>query len=117
MVTARRGASSLGCLVMLLVVSAIVYFGVNAGEVFVRHYRFEDAIRQEARFAKQNSDDVIIMRLKSFADSLDLPEGAQHIGIRRDARRIQIWSDYYEHIELPLMVREIHFTPRAEFPL
>jgi hypothetical protein len=102
---------------MLLLVSAVGYFGVNAGEVYFRYYRFEDAMKQEARFGEKNSDDVIVRRLRSFADSLELPEGAQHIGVKRTDRTIQVWSDYYEHIELPLTVREIHFTPRAEAPL
>lgn len=117
MVTRRRGASTLGCLIMLLIVSAVGYFGFNAGEVYFRYYRFEDAMKQEARFANHNADDVIVRRLRSFADSLDLPEGAQHIGIKRTTRTFQVWSDYYEHIELPLTVREIHFTPRAESAL
>jgi hypothetical protein len=117
MVSARRGASSLGCLVSLLIVSAVAYFGVNAGEVYLRYYRFEDAMKQEALFASRNSDDVIVMRLRSFADSLELPEAAQHIGVRRGPHTIQVWSEYYDHIELPLTVREVHFAPRAESPI
>jgi hypothetical protein len=33
--------------------------------------------------------------------------------LERDGRHIEMESDYYEHIELPLMVREVHFNPRA----
>ena len=44
MVTRRAGASSLGCLVSLLLVAAVGYFGVNAGEVYFRFYQFQDAM-------------------------------------------------------------------------
>ena len=47
MVTRRRGASTLGCLVMLLLVAAGVYFGVNVGEVYWRYYEYQDDIAQQ----------------------------------------------------------------------
>jgi hypothetical protein len=114
MVAARRGRSSLGCLVTLLVLAAAVYFGVNVGEVYLRFYRFQDAMKQEARFARVNSDVVIRRRLRARADSLDLPEAAFDIRVTRRGRQITIESEYYEHVELPLFVREVYFHPRAE---
>jgi len=59
MVSLRRGTSSLGCLFSLLVLAAIVYFGVNVGEVYFRFYQFQDAMRQEVRFAAHNNDALI----------------------------------------------------------
>ena len=113
MVTPRRGRSSLGCLVMLLLVAAVVYFGVNAGEVYFRFYQYQDAMRQEVRFAAHNSDAVILRHLRSQVDSLGLPEAAGEVNLQRDGRHIEMESDYYEHIELPLYVREVHFNPHA----
>ena len=46
----RRGESSTGCLVGLLVVSAVIYFGVNIGEIYWRYYQFRDDVRVMARF-------------------------------------------------------------------
>lgn len=110
----RAGRSSLGCLVMLLLLVAAGYFAVNVGEVYLRYYRFHDSMEQNARFAAHFDDDAIRNNLKLAADTLNLPEGAYSIQIRRRDHQITISTDYYEHVELPLYVREIHFQPRVE---
>jgi hypothetical protein len=114
MVTARAGKSSLGCLVTLLLIAVVVYFSVNVGEAYLNFYQFQDAMRQEVRFAAHNSDAVILRRLRAQADSLGLPEAAGEVTLQRDGRHIEMESEYYQHIELPLMVREIHFNAHAE---
>ncbi len=113
----RRGASTLGCLVLLLVGVAIAYFGFNAAEVYVRYYRFQDAMKQQARFAGRNADHVIQRKLAAVADSLGLPEDAHKVRIFRRATRVQIIGDYTETIELPLTIRTVRLRPRAEAPL
>ena len=70
----RKGRSSLGCLLILLVLAAALYVGVNIGEAYWRFYEFQDAMRQEVRFAKQIPDDRIKLHLAALADSLGLPE-------------------------------------------
>jgi len=110
----RRGAIKLGCLFSLLIAVTIAYFGVNVGEVFWRYYQFEDAMAQEARFARTRTDDEIRKHLSSLADSLGLPEEAGRISVRRTGQGISIWSVYAEHVELPLLVRVFRFSPRAD---
>lgn len=112
--TFRRGASSMGCLVSLLFVAAAGYFGMNVAEVYWRYYQFRDDIQQEVRFAQHSRTDSIALRLRASADSIGLPEAAGHVIIRRSDNRISIESDYYERVEVPGYVREIHFHPRAE---
>lgn len=111
MVMARRGAGRLGCLVSLLLVVAIAYFGFNIGEVYLRFYRLRDAMEQEARFAHNRNDNDIRLRLAAVADSIGLPDEAGRMVIRRDASQITISTDYSEHVELPLFVREFKFRP------
>lgn len=113
----RRGASTLGCLFTLLVVVAVVYFGMNLGRVYWRFYQYQDDMRQAVRFAGTLTNDRIIARLRASADSLGLPEAAGKISIRRTQNFISVESDYYETVELPMYVREIHFNPHAEGPL
>jgi hypothetical protein len=114
LVTARRGTSSLGCLVTLLLIAAVSYFGLNVAEVYWRYYQFRDDIHQEVRFAQHSRTDSIGFRLRASADSLGLPEAAGHVIIRRTSNWISIESDYYEPVEVPGFVQEIHFHPRAE---
>lgn len=114
MVTARRGRSTMGCLFMLLLLTAAGYFAVQIGEPYLRYYRFQDAMQQEARFARTRTDEAIKRRLSALADSLGMPEEAGHVTVRRRASSISIWSEYYEHVEMPLFLREIYFNPTAE---
>ena len=113
MVRARRGASKIGCLFMALVAAALVYFALNVGQVFWTYYQFLDRMKNEVRFAAHRSDAVIKRRLELYADSLNLPEGARHVHVKRGGGFITVWAEYYDHIELPLFVREIHLQPQA----
>lgn len=110
----RRGRSTLGCLFTLLIVVTICYFGVNVGKVFYRHYAFQDAMKQEARFASHRSDAEIASHLSALVDSLGLPVGAKRVHIRRGERTIFIWSDYFETLELPGMAKEVELTAHVE---
>ena len=110
---ARRGTSRLGCLVWLLVFVAVCYFGVNTGKHYFHYYQFKDLMTQEARFAAQRTDDAIRRRLQAFADTLGLPPAARNVFIRRVNNRIFIYCDYYDYLEVPGYVKEVHFRPEA----
>jgi len=108
----RRGATSLGCLIPLLIVAIGVYFAFDFGMAYFRFYQFKDAMGQEARFATDRTDDQITGHLSALADSLELPPGAELITISRGPTTITISSDYDEVIMLPLKKeRVIHFHP------
>lgn len=109
----RRGATKLGCLVTTLLVVAAAYFGFGIAEVYIRAYRYEDAIKTQARFARQIPDDVMRRHLRTLADSLGLPEEAGALRIRRTASKFEISAEYHEMIELPGMVRSVRFNPSA----
>ncbi len=109
----RTGASRLGCLVFLLILVAVGYFGFNVGEVYFRYYRFRDAMEQEVHFADTREDSAIVRRLAALADSLGLPDEAGRIGIQRRNNRVTISARYSETVELPLFVRELHFEPQV----
>lgn len=111
MVARRQGASTLGCLFTLLLVVAVGYFGSGVAEVYLRSYRFRDAMETQARFARSATDEAIRSRLRSLADSLGLPEDAGQVRVRRSANRISISSTYSENLELPGFVRPIIFSP------
>src|SRR6266550_9609952 len=114
MVSGRRGVNSLGCLLLLLLTAAVIYFGVTIGEHYFRFYQYQDSMRQEVKFAAHNSDALILRHLRERADSLGLPEAAGEVTLQRDNRHIELESEYYVHIELPLYVREVRFNPHAE---
>jgi len=111
----RRGSSSTGCLLTLLVFAAALYYGVNIGEVYWRFYQFQDEMRSQGRLAPSLSDGVIRRRLLLKVDELGLPSEAQKIIIRRTARprQITIEAEYSEDVSLPLFEHTFHFHPHA----
>jgi hypothetical protein len=115
MVTARGGRGKLGCLLLLLVLASVIYFGADVGEVYWRYYRFNDAVQQEAQYGTSRTDDEIRLRLVALIDSLGLPEEAsKRLEVRRSANRLVIQTAYTEHIDVPLYKRDLRFTPNAE---
>lgn len=115
----RRGASSLGCLVTLLVFVAVLYYGVNIGEVFFRYYRLVDEMQTQAQLASALDDGTIRRRIQATAQDIGLPNDAQQIRITRRAspREIVIESAYSETVNLPLFTHTFTFHPKATQPL
>ena len=97
----------------LLIISAVIYFGAGATEIYWRYLSYKDAMETEAMYRNKDPDARIIARLRYVADSLGLPEDAGRITIRRRGNQITIESHYEEYIDLPGYSREWHFEPRA----
>lgn len=115
MVTRRTGRGKIGCLLVLLVLGAGVYFGAEVAEVYFRFYRFRDAINQDIQYGTTRTDDELKRHLIAVADSLGLPdEATRRLEIRRSANRLVIQTAYTENIDIPFYKREIRFTPSAE---
>lgn len=114
MVRARRGAGSMGCLFVLLLLAAGVYFALPVGEAWFKYYKYEDKMKQAVRFARLHQDSDIAAGLRAYADSIGLPEEAHDVTVQRERGRISVSSDYTEEFVLPGYVRVQRFTPRAE---
>lgn len=111
---APAGRVTVGCLALVILIGIVAYVGVTVGQVYLRYYRFQDAVTQQARFAQTAVDDTIITRLRAAADTLDLPVDAQRIHIHRTSHSVVIWSQYADSILLPGLAREVDFTARGE---
>jgi hypothetical protein len=115
----RRGTSSLGCLLSLLVFVAALYYGVNVGEVFFRYYRLVDEMQTQAQLASALDDGTIRRRIQATAQEIGLPAEAQNVQISRRAspREIVIQTSYSETVDLPLFHHTFTFHPKATQPL
>ena len=116
----RRGASSTGCLISLLIFVAVLYYGVNIGEVFFRYYRLLDEMRSQTRVAAALDDGTIRRRIQAAVQEIGLPDSAGDlIIIQRTAapRQIVISTRYGETVHLPLFTHTFTFSPRATQPL
>ena len=110
----RKGATKLGCLFSLVIVASVIYFGVNVGKHMWNYYVFKDAMQEEAHFAAHRTDAVIKHRLQALVDSLELPESEKNIIVKRSGKMFFIYTEYYDHVEFPLFVKEIHFSPQVQ---
>ena len=119
--SARRGASSSGCLLTLLILVAALYYGVNIGEVYFRYYRLLDEMQTQTRVASALDDGTIRRRIQAAIDEIGLPDsaGGRQLLIRRTSspREIVIETRYSEWVSLPLFNHSFSFHPRATQPL
>ena len=115
----RRGGSTLGCMVSLLVFVAALYYGIHVGEVFFRYYQLIDEMKVNARLAPNLADDVIQRRLQSKVEELFGPDRRMTFRITRGgpSRSITIQSEYRDSVSLPLFKRTFELKPRAEEPI
>lgn len=114
-----RGASSLGCLVSLLIFVAALYYGVNIGEVFFRYYRLLDEMDSQARIAAGLDNGTIARRIAAAVQEIGVPESAARVVVRRTVspREITITTDYSETVDLPFFKHTFAFHPKATQPL
>jgi hypothetical protein len=115
----RRGTSTMGCLLSLLLFSAVLYYGVNIGEVYWRFYQLQEEMRSQARLAPSLSDGVIRRRIVVKIDQLGLPTEAERFKIQRlpRPRQIVIEGEYREDVHLPFFNHTFVLKPRAVAPL
>ena len=118
--SSRRGASSSGCLLSLLIFVAVLYYGVNIGEVYFRYYRLLDEMQTETRLAAGLDDGTIRRRIQAAVEEIGLPGAAgSNLVIRRTAspREIVIETRYGESVSLPFFNHTFTLRPRASQPL
>ena len=116
----RRGASSTGCLISLLIFVAVLYYGVNIGEVYFRYYRLLDEMQSQSRIAAALDDGTIRRRIQASVQEIGIPDSAgNRLIIRRTVmpREFSIETSYSETVHLPLFTHTFSFTPKATQPL
>jgi hypothetical protein len=120
-IRSRRGASSSGCLLSLLIFVAVLYYGVHIGEVYFRYYRLLDEMQTQSRLAPGLDDGTIQRRIQAAIEEIGIPDsaGTRQLRIRRSAspREIVIETYYSEFVSLPLFNHTFSFHPRATQPL
>lgn len=116
----RRGASSMGCLVSLLLFVGALYYGVNIGEVWFRYYRLVDEMKTQGRLAAAIDDGTIRRRVSAAITEIRIPDSAAgRLIIVRSAqpREIRIETSYSETVTLPLFRHTFVFHPKTTQPL
>ena len=117
----RKGAESgkvkMGCMVMLVLGIAVVYYGIDYLQIRIKAYQMQDAVTEQASFGSIVDDNTIRRRLVETATRLDIPITSRQWEIRRvqmgDGRHIIIKGDYTDSLILKPFKKVIyfHFTP------
>lgn len=109
----ESGKVKLGCMVMLLLGVAAVYYGIDYLEVRLRAYQMQDEVTEQATFASVIDDNTIRRRLVETATKLDIPIGPRQWEIRRvllgDGRRVIIRGEYTDSMVLKPFKKTIYF--------
>lgn len=113
------GKSRVGCLASVLVAAVVVYYGVDVGAVYLRHWQLVQEMKSLARLAPGLDDATIRRRLHAKADALDLPPSARQVTVRRFSRprEIRISTSYEATVNLPFTQYTFRFRPEARAPL
>jgi hypothetical protein len=110
----------MGCLISLVVLVAVLYYGVNIGVVYFRYYRLVDEMGTQARLAAALDNGTIQRRIADAVKDIGLPDDASsNLQITRSAtpRQITIETTYNESVHLPLFNHTFRLHPRATEPL
>ena len=129
MVTQHRsdeaGKLRLGCLLVVVILAAALYFGVQFFQVRFRYYRMQDYVKEQATFAPVLDDNTIRTRLAALADTLGIPLNTPRSWdvrrMRDPSGRIIIIRGHYEDsvvIDLPGIRKVFYFKfdPNASEP-
>lgn len=112
----RGGASTLGCLVAILLLLAVLYYGIDIGRAYWNYYRLIDEMETSARFAQTQSDEAIRHHLVGVVQDLGLPAEAQRFLIRRTEHPpvVSIRTKYTIEVVLPFKHKMVTLNPVAE---
>jgi len=111
----RRGASTGGCLLSIVVLMVVLYYGINLGRVWYRYFEIQDRMKAAARYSQNQSDNEIRAQLRSDVIDIGLPRDQIRFQLVRVAHppSITITSEYQEKIDLPLLKRTLTFRPKV----
>jgi hypothetical protein len=111
--TGDEGKSTLGNIVFLLVVLALIYFGVKFIPVRVKAFSFLDAMSEEASFAAHRSDKVIKENLLRFAREKGLPIDGEQLEVSREPGQMTVAADYTVVVDTIFFVYDWQFKEKV----
>ena len=112
----QQGSATLKGLIALVVVAAVIVGIVRIVPVYVNVYDFEDAIRQQAKFAGVERKDATMIREELFKKSqqLKLPITREQIEVHRRMGGVNIKCKFTVPVDLIVMQRDFNFNLEAD---
>lgn len=102
----ESGKIKLGGIITLLVLVAVIYYGIDYIQVRLKAYQMQDEVTEQATFGSVVDDNTIRRRLVERAIQLDIPIGPRQWSISRmqtpQGRRITISAEYTDSVIIKL---------------
>jgi hypothetical protein len=114
----RRGTSFTGCVVTLVVLAVVAWYGGHIGLVYWREYQLLDEMKVNARHASGLPDATIRSRLDLKVHEVFGPDRTIVFNISRPRGResMLIETQYRDSVALPLFQRGFPFHLRVQHP-
>ncbi len=114
----RRGASVFGCLLSLIVLAVVAWYGGHIGLVYWRQYQVLDEMQVNARHASGLPDETIRNRLNGKVTEVFGPDRTLRFEIKRPRGRqsMVIETQYRDSVDLPFFQRGFPFRLRVQHP-
>ena len=109
------GFASLKTILVLMILGAAVYLGINVFPLYYNNYQLEDTMRQEAKFAQANhrSPEDLRKIIYQKAQSLDIPIPAENIRVESGPQGAFISTEYTVTVDLQVYRFTLEFRPNS----
>lgn len=112
----EQGSATLKTLIALVAVAAIIMLVVKIVPVYVNVYEFEDAMRQQAKFASVERKDATVIREELYlkAQALKLPVTRDQIEVNRRMGGVGITARFSIPVDLIVYQHTFNFNLEAD---
>lgn len=87
-------------IIQLLIAALVVHGCVRLGSASWRHYQFQDAVEQEARFASQTTTAELHTRTLQLAEEYGIALEHGDVTVERQGQETRVTASYIEQIPL-----------------
>jgi hypothetical protein len=108
---------TLKALIILGIIGAAAYVGVQVIPVYWNYYQFQDSIEEEARIQSYTGKSENDMRESVWkkAKQLELPlTTPEQIKVQRNGLIVAISTEYTVHIDIPVHPFDLNFAPSTQ---
>ena len=108
----QQCSTTIKTLLALVVVAAVIVGAVKIVPLYMKVYEFEDAMRQQAKFAGVERKEPTVVREELYkkAQNLKLPLTRDQIEVNRSTGGIAITARFTVPVDLIVMQRDFNFN-------
>ena len=87
-------------IIKLAIAALVVHACWRSGNVFLKYYKFKDAVHETVLFSHSKTDAQLQSRVMDLASQYDVPVAAEDVAIVRQENKTMVNAVYTDQIEL-----------------